>query len=85
MALFNDAPQLSERCRLADPMNRHYCQILGDYRMELPHLNIITDASEHTAVSLTCMTPRWWTGSSSHDPWASTLCESLRPLGNYSG
>ena len=41
MALFGHAPQLSERCKLADPTNTHYCQILGDYRMELPHFNKI--------------------------------------------
>ena len=45
MALFNEAPKLSERCRLADPMNKRYCQILGDYRMELPHLNSVAPFS----------------------------------------
>lgn len=41
MALYDSAPQLSERCKRADPMNKHYCQILGDYRMDLPHFNSV--------------------------------------------
>ena len=32
---------VAARCAAADPMNREYCQILGKYRMELPHFNTV--------------------------------------------
>jgi len=42
MDLFDLRPTLSPACRAADPMNTAYCQILGDYRIDLtPHLSSV--------------------------------------------
>ena len=35
------APSIAGKCGVADPMNTEYCQILGKYRMALPHFNTI--------------------------------------------
>jgi hypothetical protein len=43
MKLFSGeiAPSIADKCGVADPMNTEYCQILGKYRMALPHFNTI--------------------------------------------
>jgi hypothetical protein len=44
MKLFSGkiVPSIAAKCHAADPMNTEYCQILGQYRMALPHFNTIT-------------------------------------------
>jgi len=42
MNIYDKAPPLSAACKAADPMNTQYCQILGDYRLELLHYSTVT-------------------------------------------
>ena len=51
LAIFDKAPPLSAACRAADPGNTAYCQILGRYRLVLPHLSSVTP---HTNMSEAC-------------------------------
>ena len=43
MQLFSGkiASSIADKCHSADPMNTEFCQILGQYRMALPHFNSI--------------------------------------------
>ena len=51
MTLFDTAPPLSDACRAADPMNTKFCQILGDYRMQVPRFNTV---APHAHMSENC-------------------------------